>query len=178
MTTRENLRFPLWHARRKHLTSTESWMTHHSRFVTHLDRIMVTLPAMMASVSWWILLLLSSSAPRALSFSLHPGGSGSPTLLAAKHQDDDNDGHDASRGRRDFLQQSLAQTVAITTAVATTAAGLTLPSTIPMASAAAPTIPKNSIQLPPMGLGAWAWGDSLFWGCKCDNVATRRYFVM
>jgi hypothetical protein len=139
--------------------------------------IMVILSAMMASVSWWIL-LLSCSVPRALSFSLHPGGSGSPALLAAKLQDEDNVGHDASRGRRDFLEQSLAQTVAVTAAVATTAAGQTLPSTIPKASAAAPTIPKNSIQLPPMGLGAWAWGDSLFWGCKCDNVATRRYFVM
>jgi hypothetical protein len=137
---------------------------------------MVTLPTMMVSMLWWIM-LLSSSAPRALSFSLHPGPrSGPPTRLAAKHQDDNE--NDASRGRRDFLQQSLAQTMAVTTAVATTAAlDLSLPSaTIPMASAAvtASAMPKNSIQLPPMGLGAWAWGDSLFWGCKCDNVAEEN----
>jgi hypothetical protein len=32
------------------------------------------------------------------------------------------------------------------------------------------TLPGNTqssaIVLPPMGLGAWAWGDSIFWGCK------------
>jgi hypothetical protein len=27
------------------------------------------------------------------------------------------------------------------------------------------------IALPSMGLGAWAWGDSLFWGCTCCRVA-------
>jgi hypothetical protein len=142
----------------------------------------VNFPAVMASVFCWWMMLLSCSAPRALSFSFQrsrsvrfPRASG-VMILSATNQDN---GHDASRGRRDFLQHSLAQTMAVTTAVATTTAGLSLPYTIPMASAAA-AMPKNSIQLPPMGLGAWAWGDSLFWGCKWQwyKVYTSRNIML
>ena len=53
--------------------------------------------------------------------------------------------------RRDFVNLAGA-----------TAAGLWLP---PAQQAAADESPlPNTIQLPSMGLGAWAWGDSFFWG--------------
>jgi pyridoxine 4-dehydrogenase len=50
--------------------------------------------------------------------------------------------------RRDFVN-----TVGVSVA-----GGLWLPSSPAQAATASP-----SIQLPPMGLGAWAWGDSVFW---------------
>jgi hypothetical protein len=88
--------------------------------------------------------------------------------------------------RRDFVQQSVS---AVTAAAATTATGgvgiITTASNWiqPTISQAAEMLPATttattvaaaittattvaSITLPPMGLGAWAWGDSLFWGCK------------
>ena len=55
-------------------------------------------------------------------------------------------------GRRDVLQRATA-----------TAAGSLLPLTAaPLPSAAAS--PKEKLILPKLGLGAWAWGDRLFWG--------------
>jgi len=79
-------------------------------------------------------------------------------LLATADQD--------SPKRRDFLQQSSSLVAASSSlwlgqpspAVATTAAE----STTPLA---------GQITLPPMGLGAWAWGDSLFWGYNPKNDA-------
>ena len=58
----------------------------------------------------------------------------------------------AESSRRDFVNSALV-------GGATTAAGLWLPSD--PALAAENIAP--SIKLPPMGLGAWAWGDSVFW---------------
>ena len=58
--------------------------------------------------------------------------------------------------RRDFF----AQVSAIATVEGLLTTGLALP-----ANAAEGSVPL--VTLPPMGLGAWAWGDSLFWGCKC-----------
>lgn len=59
-------------------------------------------------------------------------------------------------------------------AAATTAAGLRLPS--PAAQAAADST-QSSIKLPPMGLGAWAWGDSVFWKYdKKEDEELRRVF--
>jgi hypothetical protein len=81
--------------------------------------------------------------------------------------------------RRDFVQQSVATVTAAAAAVATTATGgvgiITTASNWiqPTISQAAEMLPTTTtattvtgITLPPMGLGAWAWGDSLFWGCK------------
>jgi hypothetical protein len=94
--------------------------------------------------------------------------------------------------RRDFVQQSVATVTAISTATATAIAATTtggvgiittasnwirptisqaaemLPTTTTTATtvAAEATTTAAGITLPPMGLGAWAWGDSLFWGCK------------
>lgn len=56
----------------------------------------------------------------------------------------------ATPSRRDFLETSIiSSTIAVASspAVATTTSSSSSPLT-----------------LPPLGLGAWAWGDSLFWG--------------
>lgn len=37
------------------------------------------------------------------------------------------------------------------------------------AGAAAPPVASSSLVLPPIGIGAWAWGDSLFWGYDQKN---------
>ena len=69
--------------------------------------------------------------------------------------------------RRDFLHQIAATTTAVVTASvlgddARAAAGAT--ATAITGTAPTPiSIPKPP-QLPPIGLGCWAWGDSLFWG--------------
>jgi hypothetical protein len=83
--------------------------------------------------------------------------------------------------RRDFVQQSVATVTAIsatTTATTTATGGVGIITTAsnwiqPTISQAAEMLPTTTtattvagITLPPMGLGAWAWGDSLFWGCK------------
>jgi pyridoxine 4-dehydrogenase len=56
----------------------------------------------------------------------------------------------------------------VATAAATAAtAGLWVPNT--QQSAAAQGTSVGPIQLPPLGLGAWAWGDSFFWGYNSKN---------
>ncbi|NJN49799.1 MAG: aldo/keto reductase [Alkalinema sp. RL_2_19] len=37
-----------------------------------------------------------------------------------------------------------------------------------MTTASAPTIAINGVDLPPIGIGTWAWGDSLFWSYGKD----------
>ncbi|MBE9031879.1 aldo/keto reductase [filamentous cyanobacterium LEGE 11480] len=37
-----------------------------------------------------------------------------------------------------------------------------------MTTASAPTIAINGVELPPLGIGTWAWGDSLFWSYGKD----------
>jgi hypothetical protein len=34
----------------------------------------------------------------------------------------------------------------------------------------------NQLDLPPIGIGAWAWGDSIFWGYdhKLSNLFARK----
>jgi pyridoxine 4-dehydrogenase len=64
--------------------------------------------------------------------------------------------------RRDFL----AQSAAISTAP------LWLPSSAASAAStdrAVAATTKKALELPPMGLGCWAWGDSLFWGYNPKN---------
>eukprot|EP00980_Cylindrotheca_fusiformis_P018615 scaffold6175_cov86-Cylindrotheca_fusiformis.AAC.2 len=62
---------------------------------------------------------------------------------------------ESSSTRRDFLNHQAA----IATA---SAASLWIPGGESNAQAA--PLPSSSIKLPPIGLGCWAWGDSLFWG--------------
>lgn len=62
--------------------------------------------------------------------------------------------------RRGFLQTAASVTAATATS------GLWTP-TSQAATAATTTSP--AIELPPIGLGAWAWGDSIFWGYDKKN---------
>ena len=71
--------------------------------------------------------------------------------------------------RRDFLTQTASSIVAGSTAP------LCIP---PLAANAEDSVPftagassTSAIQLPKMGLGCWAWGDSLFWGYNPKNDA-------
>lgn len=71
---------------------------------------------------------------------------------------------DASSSRRAFFKQ-------VVTTTATTAGTLSTLSILqdpPPAIAASSTL-AGQIELPPIGLGAWAWGDSLFWGYDKKN---------
>lgn len=63
---------------------------------------------------------------------------------------------DSAASRRDFLNQATASVVA----------GVGAPFWIPGAASAESSAVSSSppIKLPPIGLGCWAWGDSLFWG--------------
>jgi pyridoxine 4-dehydrogenase len=65
----------------------------------------------------------------------------------------------ATLSRRDFVA---------TTAATAATAGLWVPNKHPAAAAVQGT-PPRPIQLPPLGLGAWAWGDSFFWGYNPKN---------
>lgn len=90
------------------------------------------------------------------------------------------------KSRRDVLTS--VGTAAAMTALATTQGLLGSPSvvqaaeqvaipTVAVAVAATSTAALTSagrIQLPPMGLGAWAWGDSLFWGYDQKNDEELR----
>jgi len=69
--------------------------------------------------------------------------------------------------RRDFLDNSISSitTIATSSIVATTS------STVPAyANEELLAASKSSpLSLPPLGLGAWAWGDSIFWGYDPRN---------
>merc|ERR1719199_1207771 len=73
---------------------------------------------------------------------------------------------DASSSRREVLAKGLATGAG----VLSTGSGLIVPSS-PALAAPAPEVAalRGSIDLPPIGLGAWAWGDSLFWGYDKKN---------
>ena len=62
--------------------------------------------------------------------------------------------------RRDFIAQS------VVASASASAAPLFLPRS---ANAIEPSQSSSIISLPPIGLGAWAWGDSLFWGYDKKN---------
>jgi pyridoxine 4-dehydrogenase len=72
--------------------------------------------------------------------------------------------------RRAFLSQSAA-----TQAAVAAAALVSIPPSIANAgtdggiSAATITAESTPLKLPPLGLGCWAWGDSLFWGYDQKN---------
>lgn len=76
----------------------------------------------------------------------------------------------APSSRRAFLSQS-----AVTHAAGAAAALISIPPSIASAadedvSAATATAAKSApLKLPPLGLGCWSWGDSLFWGYDKKN---------
>ncbi|CAB9514615.1 Uncharacterized oxidoreductase At1g06690, chloroplastic [Seminavis robusta] len=73
-------------------------------------------------------------------------------------------GADDGFSRRDFLAATAGTTAAT--------AGLWTPSSALAADDAAATL-----KLPPLGLGAWAWGDSFFWGYdKKEDQELQRVF--
>ena len=60
--------------------------------------------------------------------------------------------------------------------------GASLPPLAPAAAAAAPATlataaaaARTPLVLPPIGIGAWAWGDSLFWGYDKKNDDEQWY---
>lgn len=65
----------------------------------------------------------------------------------------------SSSSRRDFIDKTLA--LATITAATTTTTTSTYPAFAEEVSSIGKPLP---LSLPPLGLGAWAWGDSLFWG--------------
>lgn len=89
-------------------------------------------------------------------------------FLKLQNNDEENS------SRREFLSKA-----AVSAAVATTTAAedLVFP---PSANAEIVTIGANvpsSLKLPAIGLGAWAWGDSVFWGYdKKEDDELRRVF--
>ena len=68
----------------------------------------------------------------------------------------------SNKSRREFIDKSISFGIATATAASSTypafasEEGLTTPTATPLS-------------LPPLGLGAWAWGDSLFWGYNPKN---------
>ena len=84
-----------------------------------------------------------------------------------------------TKSRRDFIAESTTTTV---TSIATGVATSLLSQSSFIASAAdqvveveatIPSLPSSAIALPAMGLGAWAWGDALFWGCMYREIGNN-----
>ena len=84
-----------------------------------------------------------------------------------------------TKSRRDFIAESTTTTV---TSIATGVATSLLSQSSFVASAAdqiveveatIPSLPSSAIALPAMGLGAWAWGDALFWGCMYREIGNN-----
>lgn len=88
---------------------------------------------------------------------------GQSRLMAPTKLSMSTDNNNSEDSRRSFLQKSAASAAAIASSNA-----LWLPATSQPAMAvtkgAAP-----ALELPPIGLGAWAWGDSVFWGYNPKN---------
>ena len=81
--------------------------------------------------------------------------------------------------RRTFLTGSAATLVSSTIASPNAIETATLPSSIILAGEDAGTttttsLSKSPLKLPPIGLGCWSWGDSLFWGYNPKNDANLQ----
>lgn len=63
----------------------------------------------------------------------------------------------SQRSRREFVVDSV-----VSVATSSAIAGVGLPK-LAVANEEIVTAPKQ-LALPPVGIGAWAWGDSIFWG--------------
>ena len=66
----------------------------------------------------------------------------------------------SNKSRREFIDHS------ISFGIVTAAAGTSYPA---FAREELTTAAATPLSLPPLGLGAWAWGDSLFWGYNPKN---------
>jgi pyridoxine 4-dehydrogenase len=75
--------------------------------------------------------------------------------------------------RRTFITGSAATLVSSTIASVEAAAAAT-PSIILAGEDAATSLSKTPLKLPPIGLGCWSWGDSLFWGYNPKNDANLQ----
>lgn len=62
--------------------------------------------------------------------------------------------------RRGFLSDAAVSAMALST----TSTGLFSGALSPEIASAAEDVSSSRLSLPPLGLGAWAWGDSFFWG--------------
>ena len=122
-----------------------------------------------------------------------PAASNKEHVPEKSHPEDTFDNDSSMEAtRRDFLRQvpRTAVSVASSTAAAALVMGGSSPPSLALeeaeagvsAAAAAteetvamaPSPRTTTLQLPPMGLGAWAWGDSLFWGYDAKNDADLR----
>ena len=91
----------------------------------------------------------------------------------------------SSNSRQDFLKQVASTTTAVVTASVIgdgsciLTGSLTAPADATETAAAvvvaAPLLIPKPPQLPPIGLGCWAWGDSIFWG-KSDEKQLKDVF--
>jgi pyridoxine 4-dehydrogenase len=87
------------------------------------------------------------------------------TVLYSNDNNNSNEMEGKEKDRREFLTNCM-----IAAAVGT--GGLLLPNASEQAAFAAEAsnvMSSKKLALPPMGLGAWAWGDSLFWGYDKKN---------
>ncbi|KAL7550315.1 hypothetical protein ACHAWF_013554, partial [Thalassiosira exigua] len=67
-----------------------------------------------------------------------------------------------SKTRRDFLQTSISSTIVASAPSSPSPANADASEGVSRSTA-------SPLSLPPMGLGAWAWGDSVFWGYDKKN---------
>jgi pyridoxine 4-dehydrogenase len=91
--------------------------------------------------------------------------------LASSSSNVDDESNSSSNSRRDFLQN------AVTAGSVVATSGLWSPTTAQAAAAKATPRAASPIKLPPLGLGAWAWGDSVYWGYdKKNDDELKRVF--
>ena len=79
--------------------------------------------------------------------------------------------NNAEISRRDAIKATTAMSTAASIFLPTTQS-LALPLDAPVSISDAPAVSISAAgkaTLPKMGLGAWAWGDSLFWGYSKDE---------
>ncbi|GKY96825.1 hypothetical protein MPSEU_000641700 [Mayamaea pseudoterrestris] len=84
-----------------------------------------------------------------------------PSALSLSHSPE-------ASSRRTFLQS------AASFPIAAASAGSVIGSPTLASAAASNNELRGQITLPPIGLGAWSWGDSLFWGYNAKNDETLK----
>lgn len=88
-------------------------------------------------------------------------------LLAAASCLSATNAFEAGNSRRDFLFSGAAAAAAAAAGTGVLTSGAVVSSTGPAIAAVGAL--RGGISLPPIGLGAWAWGDSIFWGYDKKN---------
>jgi len=87
---------------------------------------------------------------------------------------------DLASARRKFLARATALASGAATSgavIPSSVSGAASPASLSSSVIAAPSLAvavPSSLELPPIGLGAWAWGDSLFWGYNPKNDADLK----